>query len=75
MVKINQKREVIGYEVKITASVLNIREKPTTQSKIIGQIKKNATCTITELSSDKKWGKININSQFGWISLNYAKKI
>ena len=60
-----------NFLVKITADVLNIRQKPSTSSKIVGQITDKGVYTIVDVSGT--WGKLK--SGAGWISLNYAKKI
>lgn len=60
-----------GYLVKVTANVLNIREKPTTiKSKVVGQIKDKGTYTIVETKNN--WGKLK--SGAGWICLDYTNK-
>lgn len=56
---------------QITADVLNIRQQPTTASKITGQIKDKGRYTITQIING--WGKLK--SGAGWISMNYAKKV
>ena len=64
-----------AYTVRVTASVLNIRQKPTTDSSIVGSIRDKGVYTIVEESSGKgasKWGKLK--SGLGWISLDYAKR-
>lgn len=58
------------YDVVITANLLNVRYKPTTNSDIVNQIKKNTRHTIYE--EENGWGHI-LNS--GWISLNYTRKV
>ena len=65
-----------GYLVKVTADVLNIREKAGTDSKITGQIKDKGTYTIVAESNGKgatKWGKLK--SGAGWISLDFVQRI
>lgn len=64
------------YQIKVTASVLNIRKDPTTNSAITGTIKDKGTYTIVEVSDGvgaTKWGKLK--SGAGWISLDYTKKV
>jgi hypothetical protein len=63
------------YTVRVTANVLNIREKPTTDSAIVGSIKDKGVYTIVDESSGKgatKWGKLK--SGIGWISLDYVRR-
>ena len=52
---------------------LNIRQEPTTKSKINGQIFKDQVFTIVEEKNG--WGKLK--SGAGWISLNskYVKRL
>lgn len=59
-----------AYDVIITANLLNVRYKPTTNSDIVNQIKKDTRHTIYE--EENGWGHI-LNS--GWISLNYARRV
>ena len=59
-----------GYLVQITATVLNVREKPNSSSKIKAKIKKGEVYTIVEESNG--WGKLK--SGAGWIYLKYAKR-
>lgn len=64
-----------GYLVKVTVPVLNIREKPGTDSTISGQIKDKGIYTIIKESSGKgasKWGKLK--SGMGWIALDYTER-
>lgn len=58
------------YTVKVTASALNIRQKPSTDSKIMGVIRDQGIYTIVEVNG--KWGKLK--SGAGWIHLDYTKK-
>ncbi len=59
-----------------TASVLNVREAPTTATgtAVIGQLTENSRVTVTEIQNEK-WGKIDYNGREGWISLAYASRI
>jgi hypothetical protein len=63
--------KTVPYTVRVTASVLNIREGPSTSYKVTGTIRDKGVYTIVEVSSDGKWGKLK--SGLGWISLNYTK--
>lgn len=60
-----------GYQVKVTASTLNVRKNPTTSSAITTTVRKGQVYTIVEESNG--WGKLK--SGAGWISLAYTKKI
>ena len=59
-----------GYTVRITATVLNVREKPNSSSKIVEKINKGEVYTIVDESNG--WGKLK--SGIGWIFLKYTKK-
>lgn len=59
-----------GILYKITADVLNVREKPSVFSKKTGKVRKNEIYTIIEVCGE--WGKLK--SGLGWISLNYAER-
>lgn len=60
-----------SYKVKITASVLNVRNGAGTSYKINTTVKKNDVYTIVDEKSG--WGKLK--SGAGWIKLSYTKKI
>lgn len=60
-----------SYQVKITASLLNVRSGASISNPIVGMVKKGSTYTI--LQTKDGWGKIS--SPSGWISLEYTEKI
>lgn len=62
--------QTVGYTVKITASVLNVRNGAGTNYKINTTVKKDEVYTIVEEKNG--WGKLK--SGAGWISLNYTTK-
>ncbi|MFJ7831462.1 SpoIID/LytB domain-containing protein [Peribacillus sp. NPDC097284] len=57
---------------KVTATVLNIREKANTTSKIVGKLKKNQTVTI--LAQQGSWYKVKYGTKSGYVSKTYIKK-
>ena len=64
-----------GYLVKVNTACLNIREKATTDSDIVGQITDRGVYTIVAEADGKgakKWGKLK--SGAGWIALDYTIK-
>ena len=64
-----------GYLVKVNTACLNIREKATTDSDIVGQITDRGVYTIVAKADGKgakKWGKLK--SGAGWIALDYTIK-
>lgn len=66
-----KEEEFIPYQVKVTASLLNYRQGPSTSHKINGTVKKGEVFTIVAENGD--WGKLK--SGAGWIHLGYTKKI
>lgn len=61
----------------VTASLLNVRDKSSINSNVIGNVKKGNTLTIEEVveTSDKTyptWLKINYNGKVGYVSKNYV---
>lgn len=60
-----------NYQVKVTASVLNIRKGPGATYAISGQIKNQGVYTIVQTSGN--WGKLL--SGAGWICLDYTNRI
>ena len=59
----------------IPDKALNIREWPSTNAPITGQIREAMSLTIIEEASGKgakRWGKLK--SGAGWISLDYTKR-
>lgn len=56
------------YFRTVTASLLNVRQSPTTSSAILRQLRKGAACTIVE--EQNGWGKL---SDGGWVYLDYVQ--
>lgn len=72
----NKTAETVGYLVKVTANVLNIRQGAGTNYKAVGSIKDKGTYTIVDEAHGEgatKWGKLK--SGAGWISLDYVKRV
>ena len=67
--QVGEKYSPGSYEV--TAKVLNVREKPTTDSRIVTTLKRGSKQGIDK--TDDVWGHILNNA--GWINLDYCKKI
>ena len=55
----------------VTASVLNVRQKASTSSKIIGKLNNGAKVTIVDTST-KGWYKIKYGSGYGYVSSQYV---
>lgn len=56
------------YFRTVTASLLNVRQSPTTASTILRQLRKGAACTIVEEKDG--WGRL---SDGGWVCLDYVQ--
>lgn len=66
----------VPYKVRITATDLRIREKPSTDSAIVQKAIKPGVYTIVSEATGKGatlWGKLK--SGLGWVSLDFCKKI
>ncbi|MBO1627231.1 SH3 domain-containing protein, partial [Bacillus arachidis] len=55
----------------VNATNLNIREQPTTQSKVVGKLKKGTTVQV--LGKEKDWAKISHDGKEGYVSLQFLK--
>lgn len=67
--QVGEKYSAGSYEV--TAKGLNVREKPTTDSRIVTTLLRGSKQGIDK--TDDVWGHILNNA--GWICLDYCKKI
>ena len=55
----------------VNATNLNIRQQPTTQSKIVGKVKQGTTVKVLEIQKD--WAKISYDGKEGYVSLQFLK--
>ncbi|KAF0819039.1 N-acetylmuramoyl-L-alanine amidase [Bacillus sp. ZZV12-4809] len=62
-----------SFEGKVTASILNVRSKPTVSSKALGKLKKNQVVTV--IDQQKGWHKIKSGKLSGWVSSTYITGI
>lgn len=60
-----------SFKVIINVKKLNVRQKATTNSKIVTQVKEGQVYTIVDERNG--WGQLK--SGVGWIKLSYTKKI
>lgn len=70
-----QPAPAVGYTVKVTTNVLNIRKGAGTNFATAGSVKKGEVYTIVAESAGQgasKWGKLK--SGAGWISLDFVQK-
>lgn len=54
---------------KVTASSLNVREKQSTSSKIIGTVRKGQKLEVLKINS--MWTQIKLNKKIGYVSNDY----
>ncbi len=57
--------------IKITADILNVREGPSTSTKILTTVKKNQVYIV--LDESNSWYKINKEGIVGWVSNEYVR--
>ncbi len=57
----------------VTASILNVRDQPNSQGRIVGKLKQNATVTIT--NEREKWLEIKFGSGSAWIHRDFVAGI
>ena len=67
--ELDKKSKFKKYYIKVTANVLNVREGPGTNYKILRTVKKGQKWLIRDEKNG--WGKIRV----GWIKLSYTKKV
>lgn len=65
------KEEFKAYTAKVTANVLNVRDKASTSGKVVTTVKKGEVYTIVE----EKNGFGKLKSGCGWVSLKYIKEV
>lgn len=58
--------------VTVTASILNLREAPSTSAKVLDQLKKGDLLTFIESSNG--WSKVSIHEITGWVLGKYVIK-
>ncbi|WP_156183227.1 SpoIID/LytB domain-containing protein [Mesobacillus campisalis] len=58
---------------KVTATTLNVRATASTTGKVIGTVKKNQTITI--LSKEGTWYKIEFQKRTGYVHANYVSNV
>lgn len=60
------------YKV-VNASSLNVRNKPTTQSAIVGSLKQNELIDVISITGN--WAQIKYNESNAYVSLKYIEKV
>lgn len=59
------------YVVKVVVDVLNVRQSPSTDSPVLGSVKRGQKVTITKVQNG--WGKCKWRK--GWIALKHTQKV
>ncbi|QWH01391.1 enterotoxin [Bacillus mycoides] len=60
-------------ETIVTADVLNVREKPTTESKVVEKVKEGQKLKV--IHTEEGWSKIDLNGKEVFVSSEYTKDI
>ena len=58
------------FVVSTSSGRLNVRQKPSTSSKVVGKLKKGSKVVVTDLKGSS-WGKVGN----GWVSMDYLKAV
>ena len=58
------------FVVSTQSGRLNVRQKPSTSSKVVGKLKKGSKVVVTDLKGSS-WGKVGN----GWVSMDYLKAV
>lgn len=69
--KADYSKEITSFTGKVTAGLLNVRSKSSTDGKVLKTIKKGTTVLITKLNDNVTWG-YDTKSK-GWVSLKFVK--
>ncbi|PGC23072.1 enterotoxin, partial [Bacillus wiedmannii] len=60
-------------ETIVTADVLNVREKSTTESKVVEKVKKGQELTV--INTEDGWSKIDLNGKEVFVSSEFTKDV
>ncbi|MGD6891980.1 cell wall-binding protein EntB [Bacillus mobilis] len=60
-------------ETIVTADVLNVREKPTTESKVVEKVKEGQELKV--INTEDGWSKINLNGKEVFVSSEFTKDV
>ncbi|MFS0634875.1 SH3 domain-containing protein [Mesobacillus foraminis] len=66
-----KKISVVKYTGTVTSNGLNVREKASASSKVVGWLRKGSVIQI--YSTGKGWGEIRLNNKKAYVSLKYIK--
>jgi len=71
----NAQAATYTLKVKSTASVLNVREKPSTKSKVVGKLKKNQTVAMRYVDYGKGFYEVIYKGKKAYVSMDYAVEV
>ncbi|MGE7780578.1 SH3 domain-containing protein [Peribacillus sp. NPDC097264] len=72
---VQAKGKTYTLKVKSTTSVLNVREKPSTSSKIVGKLKKNQTANMRTVNYNKGFYEVIYKGKKAYVSMDYAEEV
>ena len=64
---------VASMQMEVAHSYANLREKPTTHSKLLAKLDKGTKVDVIEKVSGGKWTHVKVNGMEGYISTNLLK--
>ena len=64
-------KPITSFTGKVTAGLLNVREKASTDAKVLKTIKKDTIVNITKMNNTATWGYDSKSK--GWVSLKFIK--
>jgi uncharacterized protein YgiM (DUF1202 family) len=62
-------------QLKTTVSVLNLREKPSTTSKVVGKLKKNQTVAMSTVFYNEGFYEVIYKGKKAYVSMDHAEKV
>ena len=62
-------------QVKATANVLNLREKPSTTSKVVGKLKKNQTVAMSTVFYSEGFYEVIYKGRKAYVSMDHAEEV
>ncbi|APH23530.1 hypothetical protein ACP49_05570 [Clostridium botulinum] len=60
---------------EVTADVLNVRNSPSTSSRILGQLDNGERVNIVSLEANEDWIFIEFEGGYGWVARSYIKVV
>ena len=63
-----------AHKAKVTADVLNVRERANTSSHVMGTLKKDAVVRVAGSTQHGHWSMIDFDGKVGFVSTQYLKQ-